>query len=326
MPRFRIPNSISLQNARAFFSDNDFFSRRGQTARLVFHDRWVHMEPIALAMAAAWGAWCQREGFEIAAENLGSRALYAARMKLFEHLGVDYHPEIEEHEEAGRFVPITQIQNRDSLRDVIGDISALLHLDQDPETLAAVQYCVSELLRNVMEHSGSPDGAFVCAHNFRGETSPHRVSLAVADCGQGIRSHLRQAHPQADKGDREAVTLALRPGVTGAIPGMYGTPDNAGAGLFITRCIAKGSGGYFVAASGRAGYRLRRARDPNQQSILMEDPLLERHDLWDFPRPWKGAVVALEIRTDHIGDFEGYFSWIRDRVPRKSVARKIKFT
>jgi len=148
----------------------------------------------------------------------------------------------------------------------------------------------------------------------------------VADCGHGIREHLGGVHPGAARSDHDAVTLALLPGITGARPGMYGTPDNAGAGLFITLCIAKGSGGYFFLVSGKAGYRQMRANHPEQQSILKEDPKLERHNLWDFGHPWLGTVVALEIRTDHIGDFDGYFDWIGRHIRQRSAARKIKFT
>jgi anti-sigma regulatory factor (Ser/Thr protein kinase) len=326
LPQFEFPNSASLHTARHFLESNFFFSRRGKTAVLRFHPQWSHMEPFALAMAAAWGVWCARNGYTVRAENLGHRpSLYAFRMKLFDHIPVDFSPEIQEHEEAGRFVPVTRIADAASLRSVIGDVSALLHLDRDPDTLAAVQYCVSELLRNVLEHSGAEDGAFVCAHNFVNR-EPRRVSIAVADCGQGIRQHLGAVHAAAGRSDRDALKLALRPGVTGARPGMYGTPDNAGAGLFITRSIAKGSGGYFLVVSGGAGYRLRRANTPEQQSILMEDPELERHDLWTFPHEWQGTVVALEIRTDHIGDFEGYFDWIGKHVRRRPPAREIRFT
>lgn len=326
MPRFNIPNSASIHAARHFFQGNFFFSKKGKNGILHFNPYWSHMEPYALAMAAAWGAWCRRSGLGIKVENLGSRAKYAARMKLFDQLGVPFNPQVEEHEEAGRFVPISKVTDRNSLRAVIGDISALLHLDEDPETLAAVQYCISELLRNVLEHSSSLDGAFVCAHNFT-KKPPHRVSIAVADCGQGIRNHLSVVHPEAAINDKTAISLALRPGITGARPGLYGTPDNAGAGLFITRCIAKGSGGYFLLVSGNAGYRLRRENHPEQQSFLMEDPLNERHDLWEFPHKWHGTVVALEVRTDRIVDFAGYFSWIRDHMPRKEIVRRqIKFT
>lgn len=324
MPKFVLPNSASLKNVSSFFENNFFFSeRRGAT--MEFHPRWCHLEPHALVMAAAWGAEQIATGRKIKVKNQ-SRAKYAARMKLFEHLQVPVDYEIHEHEEAGRFVPITQVRDSTAIKGVIADISALLHLQEDPETLAAVQYCLSELLRNVLEHSGSENGAFVCAQNFRTGTPP-RVEIAVADCGCGIPEHLLRKFSDASDYDSDIIAMALRPGITGAIPGVYGTPDNAGAGLFITRCIAKGSGGYFFAASGHGAYRLRRARNEDEQTELFEDPLAERHDVWDFEHSRNGTVVALEIRTDQIADFEGYFAWIREHFSaRRKQRHKIKFT
>src|SRR5690606_3961789 len=131
------------------------------------------------------------------------------RMHLFEFLGVEYAPNRREREEAGRFMPIKQVRTGDDIRGVIADISALLHMQHSPESLAAVQYCVSELLRNVIEHAGSPDGAFVCAQNFH-EANPARVTIAVADCGMGIRQHLERAHAEAGESDEAAVYLAMR--------------------------------------------------------------------------------------------------------------------
>jgi len=165
-------------------------------------------------------------------------------MKLFEHLGIEYPNQVTEHEEAGRFLALRNVRTRDDVRGVIADVSALLHLDRDIEALAAVQYCMSELLRNVLEHSNSPDGAYVCAHNYS-EANTQRVTIAIADCGVGITKHLGRAYHDIKNDDLLALRYAMQPGVTGAVSGTYGTPDNAGAGLFITRCIAKGSGGVF---------------------------------------------------------------------------------
>lgn len=278
-------------------------------------------------MIAAWGAWCQREGMPIDVENLGRQAAYAARMSLFQHLGVDFDPHMVAREEAGRFLPVTQVSDRQALTGVIGDISALLHLDSEPDGLAAVQYCVSELIRNVLEHSGSTDGAFVCAHRYT-KKKPHRVTIAVADCGQGVAAHLGRAHPEASADDAVALGLAMQPGVTGAIPGLYGTPDNAGAGLFITRSIAKGTGGYFLIYSGLAAYRLRRTKSASKQIVLFLDGFDEpKRDLWRFTSPWRGTVVVVEIRTDRIADFQGFFQWIRKQMPRREGAgRRIRFT
>lgn len=327
MARFRIPNSASLHTVRAFLDASDRFALRGKRASLEFHPRWSHMEPVAMAMAAAWGLWCRRNGLDIDVVNLGRNAAYASRMHLFETIRVPFEVGIREREEAGRFLPVTQVRDREGLRQVIGDISALLHLQHDPEALAAVQYCISELLRNALEHSGSPDGGVVCAHRFVGGRTP-RVSIAVADCGQGVRSHLSRAHAGAARNDEIALGMAMQPGVTGALPGMYGTPDNAGAGLFITRCIAKGTGGYFFMASGDAAYRLGRSRTTEDELTLEVDAFSEKRSVRWTPRyGWMGTVVAVEVRTDRIADYEGFFQWILRRIPSRSSFRsRIRFT
>jgi len=278
-------------------------------------------------MMAAWGAWCRREGYTLRGENLGKHTAYAARMRLFQLLGIEFDPGVKEHEEAGRFLPLTQVRRQEDLSAVIGNISAILHLDDDPESLAAVQYCISELLRNVLEHSGSPDGAFVCAHRFV-EKGPHRVTIAVADCGQGITSHLERAHPEVTGDDVAALGLAMQPGITGAQPGMYGTPENAGAGLFITRCIAKGTGGYFLLLSGSAAYRLRRALSSDDMIELYIDPYDDdRAYKWVFEKPWHGTVAVVEIRTETIAHYENFFQWIFSQIPsRRATTRRINFT
>lgn len=327
MPRLRVPNSATIHTAKAFFEASRAFTDRARRAVLELHPAWLHVDPMALVMIAAWGRWCRRGGYTINVENQGPHAAYLARMRLFEHLGVGFEArQVTEHEEAGRFLPVTQVARREEIAGVIGDISALLHLQDDPESLSAVQYCVSELLRNVLEHSGSRDGALVAAHRYT-KKEPHRVTIAVADCGIGIAQHLGQVHSEALTNDAVALGLALRPGITGARAGLYGVPDNAGAGLFITRCIAKGTGGYFLLASGRAGYRLRRARVEETTQLYFDAVDDPRHDMWRFPRPWQGTVVSVEIRTERIADYDGFFRWIFEQIPRRASRRdRIRFT
>ena len=322
-----VPNNASFHTARVFLTQSSPYTINGSVGVLSLHPRWAHMDPFALSIVAAWGAWCQRIGMEIEVENLEKHADYAARMRLFQHLGVDYSPAVREHEEAGRFLPLTQVLNYEQLTAVIGNISALLHLDTEPDALAAVQYCVSELLRNVLEHSNSPEGAFVCAHRYVGK-GPKRVTIAVSDCGRGIAAHLAFNFPEALESDKIALGLAMRPGITGARRGMYGTPENAGAGLFITRSIAKGTGGYFLLTSGNAAYRLRRTDNPNEQINLYFEAFDEpRYDIWELPSKWQGTTVAVEIRTDRIEDFQGFFQWIRRQMPsRRTMSKKIRFT
>jgi anti-sigma regulatory factor (Ser/Thr protein kinase) len=206
-------------------------------------------------------------------------------------------------------------------------MSALLHLENEPDGLAAVQYCVSELIRNVLEHSGSTDGAFVCAQRYV-EADPARVSIAVVDCGGGIADHLGYTYPEALENGREALKLAMTPGVTGATAGLYGgSTDNAGAGLFITRAIARATGGYFVLASGDALFRIKRERDRAHRLVFHDAYLDPRHDECVLPSPWRGTLASVEIVTDEIQDFHAFFEWVRKQIPaKKTAAGKIKFT
>ncbi|MGE0887668.1 MAG: hypothetical protein AB7P14_29455 [Blastocatellales bacterium] len=221
-------------------------------------------------------------------------------------------------------MPIKQIVTNEDARNAVADISTLPHLAESPEDLIAVRYCISELIRNVLEHSGSPQGAFVCAQNYP-NASPPRVAIGIADCGMGIYAHLSKVYNQASD-DIAALQLALEPGITGAIPGMYGRPDNAGVGLFYTRSIAKGTGGYFMIYSGSACYRLRRAKT-EKQIELFPDSFKEFHDLWSMRNDWQGTVVAVEIRTDRISDFSQYVTWIRDQIPKQErTSRRLRFT
>ena len=325
MAEFIVPTNATVNAARSFLSGSSYFDLDSQEANLIFHPKWMHMEPFALSMIAAWAGWCIENSLRINIHNLTQKVDYAWRMSLFENLPVEYHPSRIEHEEAGRFMPIKHVQTSSEARAVIADISALLHMTDNPEGLAAVQYCISELIRNALEHSSSNLGAYVCAHNFSGGKTP-RVAIGIADCGIGIAAHLGRVYPEANESDTRALQLALEPGITGALPGIYGTPDNAGAGLFITRSIAKGTGGYFLIYSGGACYRLRRASVEDQIN-LFTDAFKDRHDLWTFGNKWKGTVVAVEIRTDRLVDFDSYFGWIRDQMPaRDAIERKIRFT
>jgi hypothetical protein len=323
--RFEFPTNATLHTANGFLGMAVSFSDDEDRAEIIFHPRYMHMEPFALAMAASWGEWCGDRGLRIAAKNLGDSANYAWRMKLFDFLpGVAYNPGRHEFDETGRFVPLRAIKRSDQINSVIGEMSALLHLDDDEEALSAVQYCMSELLRNSLEHSGARGGAFVCAHHFH-KAHPKRVHIAVADCGVGVTAHIGGVYPAVLGNHQEALRLAMRPNVTGARPGLYGSMENQGNGLFITRAIAKGTGGHFLIYSGEAGYRLARAK-VKEQTKLHEDAFQERNDVFNV-RNWLGTVVALEIVTERIPDFKNYFQWILKQVPPREASRgKIRFT
>jgi hypothetical protein len=185
------------------------------------------MQPWIIAALAAWGLEAQAASTKISLEN-AERAAYAWRLGLAAYLGVDPGLDLREHEEAGRFVPLRTVTNRVDLGNLMADVVPLLHLADEPKQARAVHYVLSEMIRNVLEHSRSPHGAVVCAQHYTGERAGgHRyVSVGVADTGIGVRQSLRSNYPEIVT-DSEAILTAIQPGVTGATAGAYvlGSPS-----------------------------------------------------------------------------------------------------
>jgi len=319
--RIHIPNQGSLHCLNFFLSMNNFFPRKVDRFEMIFHPQMVYLQPYALSMLAAWGDYWERQGVPIQFQNLHSTSLaYAWRMGLFNFLRAQYEPTREEHEEAGRFIPLRRIERSSELATFLTDLAPLLHR---PEHVQAVQYCLSETIRNVLEHSGGSP-AFVCAQYYR---EANRVSIGVADCGIGVRKSLSTNYTLTS--DSHALLEAMKPGVTGAPRGMYGTVDNAGAGLFFTKSIAKASHEYFAIISGTAAFRLRRSR-PDQPARLYLDPLHDRHDLYKGLPRWCGTVAAADIGIRPDNSFQRIMAAIREAYASGRPARRhfptIRFT
>src|SRR5205814_597417 len=67
----------------------------------------------------------------------------------------------------------------------LADMVPLLHASRSE--VEPIQYVISELVRNVLEHSGSATGAVLCAQYY---AESKRLALGVADAGIGIRASL----------------------------------------------------------------------------------------------------------------------------------------
>jgi hypothetical protein len=279
-----IPNSASIKMARRVLGDADWPSDV-ECAVVRFHPRWCHMQPWILCALGAWAIQTREDGGTVEVRNSES-ASCAWRFGLHRFLGHEPGRLPEPHEEAGRFVPLKQIRRREELAVLLADIVPLLHL-ANPEHAKAVQYVISEMVGNVLEHSQASGGAVVAAQLYSGDRARRRyVSIGVADFGIGVRTSL-SANFQLST-DTEAVVTAIRPGTTGAIRGLYGAPDNAGAGLFFTHSLARATGAYFALGSGGAMYRSSLAfRQPSEDRLV-------------FPiNTYSGTVVCAEIGLDN---------------------------
>lgn len=201
----------------------------------------------------------------------------------------------------------------------------LLHLSEKNTTV--VKYIIGELVRNVLEHSFTKDGAIVAAQYYK---KTNRVSIGICDTGIGVwKSMWKNWRPITDI---EAIKLALTPGITGTTRKEGGTAENAGAGLFFIKSIAKITRSYFVIYSGSAEYTLLKHRKLIKGTPkLYGDPNRDRHnEINDLPN-FQGTLVAVDISLDETPEFndlltnigEVYHQTIRER--KKEKYRKPKF-
>lgn len=279
------------------------------------HEKWMNIHPVILTMIAALG---KRVGSNnVLFEDItAASGHYLDRMGLFNILGKESPYSIVEHESAGRFIPLTQIRNQDEQSKFITEMIPLLHLN--PQQADAIKYMVGELVRNVLEHSGSKDGAFVAAQYY---PNPNMVRLGICDTGVGIWRTIQQSWPV--RTDIEAIKLALTPGITGTTKREGGTDINAGAGLFFIKSMAMVARDYLVIYSGTGLYKLTK-RDKRTKGFprLRANPDFDKHAETNEAPNFPGTVVGIDISLDQTSEFTALLSAIRSAYTEAVKERK----
>jgi anti-sigma regulatory factor (Ser/Thr protein kinase) len=320
--KIKLPNSANLQNVTGFLKAID--GNNTSKLELSMHPKWVAVHPAVLALTACAGELVSYRGgtFTGTIPNISSLP-YLIRMKLFEYVRLQPPIQIREYEEAGRFIPLTQIKTTDDLRHAIANLVPLLHAPK--EVADPIKYVFSEMVRNVLEHSKSLIGAFVAAQYY---AEYRRIAIGIADAGIGIYAHMQRFHKVHNS--KEAIALALQPGITGTTSRIGGTEFNAGAGLFFTKSIASFSKNMFLLYSGDAAYSLMRGQQDRTVKLHtnpMEDPHLFPSNL-PF---WPGTLVGIDINVAQGVEFAKLLDQIRrayylDVKRKKDYSDRIRFT
>lgn len=307
--KIHIPNSAFIGNIDPFIKGLDI--SEPEKLEITANNFWISVHPVVLSMVAALGLPIKPEN--IICDNLTAKsAHYLERMGLFKFLGINSGISIKEHESAGRFIPLTQIKNSDELSQFIREMIPLLHLK--PLQADSIRYVVSELVRNVIEHACSEEGAIVSAQYF---LKSNMIRIGIVDRGIGIKKSINQSHNAGT--DLQAIQLALTPGITGTTRKEGGTEANAGAGLFFIKSIAKVNRDFFMIYSGNAMYKLLKG-NPNK---LYADPFSDKHSKIDNLPYWNGTVVGIDISLDETKEFSDLLDLIRD-IYSKTVRERIK--
>lgn len=271
---------------------------------IITDERWVNVHPAHLVLAAALAKKIGKKHAEITT-NVPESARYLDRMGLYNLISTTSpFGNYTRKDPSGRFIPITFIKNTAGQSHFITEMVPLLHLD-DNDT-STIKYIIGELVRNVLEHSFSHDGAVVAAQYFK---NTNRISLAICDTGIGLRRALQIWHPHTDE---DALKLALTPGISGTTMREGGTSENAGAGLFFIKSIAKTTRSNFAIYSGNAAYILKKTRPDQKKPTLKANPFDDSHVLKTNLAQFNGTLVAVDISLDTTVEFKQMLDMIGD--------------
>ncbi|MCH7310862.1 hypothetical protein [Acinetobacter sp. ANC 4805] len=245
-------------------------------------------------------------GLEISCVYIDKDVSYAKHMGFFKNCGFDIGAEPRDSfpTKATSYVPITILdvgslrqEAIDSYKEV-GDIienysinlAKLLTSQKDDTPLVdTLTYCFREIIRNVVEHSGSKKITF-CAQYW-----PYlgKAEIVVLDRGKGILNSLNEntTLPKIND-DKEALNFALLPSISSKVPYAKKRKSrnesfwkNSGFGLYMTHRIA-GLGGDFFVASGKHGLRWVRDQKTDHHVRL------------------KGTILRLLIETNNITELQ----------------------
>lgn len=129
--------------------------------------------------------------------------------------------------------------------------------------LEALEWCLYEVMDNVMQHSNYQNGYAMLQLHPRSK----RLAVCVADTGIGVQRSLAQSQIYKPKTAFDALTLAVREGVT------RNEKTNQGNGLFGLVQIVEQNGGKLNLTSGRGFMSLLgdRVSGNNNQEIIGAD-------------------------------------------------------
>lgn len=151
-----------------------------------------------------------------------------------------------------------------------------------PDVLWGLEWALNEVMDNVLLHSEARIG-YLMAQVHPGSERP-RVVICVSDQGIGLKKSLEVAYPKI-RNDRDAITMALRPGVT------RDKKLGQGNGLWGLGRIIAATKGRLAITSGAEQLTL----DP---SYVQEHGTAESHKVQFFGYENPGTTVDFQMITD----------------------------
>lgn len=221
---------------------------------------------------------------------------YAAHMGFFRAFGLNWGNEPGQASGSSTYLPLTILKVAELQReaadsyDHVGNIieakseriARILTRQENGNLVDTLTFSIREIIRNIVEHSDSEVIEY-CAQYW---PTKNLVELAILDTGNGIMKGLSTNPYLKIKDEREALHLAMLPGVSGKMyKGVKKRRDdewqNSGFGLYMTSRICRNGGDFFIVS--------------NDKSIFLDSKSKR-----DIECKYKGTALRLRIDTSRI--------------------------
>lgn len=268
MVEVKVPQNLSLTNALNFcnrlwdLNEADHYDFDFKNLGLV--------EPFTMAYVANELKRYRnsKPGCNFTASNYKYKS-YPAHMGFFKAFGLDFGNSPGEAPGSSTYIPLTiievsDLQNEaanmfshvgDIIENKTAEIAKVLTRQEDGDLVDTLTFSIREIMRNVVEHSQS-DIIEYCAQYW---PSRSLVEVAILDTGRGIKKGLSN-NPFLDiNTERDALHLALLPGVSGKMyKGVkkreHDNWQNSGFGLYMTSRICRNGGNFFIVSNDKSLY------------------------------------------------------------------------
>lgn len=298
MLEVKVPQNLSLTNALSFC--NRLWELEHSEGYNFNFINLGNIEPFSMAYVANEIKRFRnsRPESRFVASNHESKS-YAAHMGFFKAFGLNYGNEPGEASGSSTYIPLTILsvsslkeeaaESYNHVGNIIEDkseeIAKVLTRHQSGDLVDTLTFSIREIMRNVVEHSGSEIIEY-CAQYW---PTKNLVEVAILDTGNGIKQGLSSNPYLTINDEREALHLALLPGVSGKMykgvkKRKHDEWQNSGFGLYMTSRICRNGGSFFVAS--------------NDKSIL-----LDNKKKIDMECNYKGTALRLRIDTSKITSY-----------------------
>lgn len=200
---------------------------------------------------------------EIHYKNFHNKS-YASHMAFFKSFGHEHGNDLGQARGSRTYLPITMLTRKEIIdasmvkweeeQNVIERISQsiakILSREENEEIEKTLVYSITEIMRNVFEHSEADDFLY-CTQYWQ---TYDKVEIAIVDRGIGIQNSINKNPFINARSDKEAIQQVIMPGISstnykGAKIDTTSEWYNTGFGLYMTSRLAR-NGGEMTICSG----------------------------------------------------------------------------